>query len=72
MGIRPIVTKADLEEVKTVQEKAQEEDRAAMIYCLSAKTLSEPESSQEPWLSSNGIVSTDGAGLFNLSEIEFE
>ena len=72
MGIHPIANKSDLEEVKAFQKKAQEEDREAMIYGLSAKMLSELGSSQEPWLSSSGIVSTDGASLFKLSEVEFK
>ena len=43
-----------------------------MIYGLSAKMLSQLGSSQELWLSSNGIVLTDGAGLFKSSEVKFE
>ena len=69
LGIRPILTKTDLKEVRSTQKIARKENRAAMIYGLSGSMLKNGKSSQKVWISDNGIASSDGAGLFDLRDI---
>lgn len=72
LGIRPILHKTDIDAVRSVQDTFREDGEAAMVYGLSTRLLSEAYYRGELWLSGGGIVSTDGAALFDLKQIELE
>ena len=69
-GIRPILNSADIEAARFAQVRARERNEPAMIYGLSINALATRDYKQAPWLSAGGIVSPDGAGLFDLKEIQ--
>ena len=68
LGIRPILNSADLEATKLIQAQARDGAHTAMIYGLSISAM-EGENKRALWLSADGIVSPDGAGLFNLKDV---
>ena len=68
LGVRPILDSADLDAAKRIQARARDGDHTAMIYGLSIRAM-EGENKRALWLSANGIVSPDGAGLFNLKDV---
>ncbi len=72
LGVRPILDLLDLEAARNVQRQVRKANEAAMIYGLSTNALTTLEYNQALWLSDGGIVSSDGAGLFNIKEIEFD
>ena len=68
LGVRPILNSADLEATKLIQAQARDGAHTAMIYGLSISAM-EGENKRALWLSAGGIVSPDGAGLFNLKDV---
>ena len=72
LGIRPILSETDFETVVKFQQQVREENGWAMIYGLSKSALSERDYKRELWLSVGGIASSDGAGLFDLKQIQIE
>ena len=72
LGIRPILDASDLQAVRRVQLLATEEGGSAMVYGLSVSAIQNAQYERPLWLSNEGIVSTDGAGLFDLKKIEIE
>ena len=70
LGIRPILDRSDLDAAHAVQRFVREEGEPAMIYGLSTSALAKADYKGTLWLSGGGIVSTDGAGLFDLKEIQ--
>ena len=70
LGIRPILTEDDIEFVYLAQEKMQYGNEVAMIYGLSRNAVLTERHEGEQWLSTGGIVSPDGTGLFNLKDID--
>ena len=70
LGVRPILDRSDLEAAHAVQRLAREEGEPAMVYGLSTSALANADYKGTLWLSGGGIASTDGAGLFDLKEIQ--
>ena len=70
LGVRPILNTGDLEAAQIAQGRAQDGIEPSMIYGFSTNALMSGEHRKDPWISAGGIVSIDGAGLFNLKDIE--
>lgn len=70
LGVRPILDKSDLEFALSVQRRVKEGIEVAMIYGLSMDTVMRSDYKRTAWLSGGGIATTDGAGLFNLKEVQ--
>lgn len=71
LGIQPIRNGDDLDSARSVQERARGGE-PAMVYGIAADALSTSDLERETWLSGNGIVSSDGAGLFDLRDERVE
>ena len=69
LGVRPIRDNADLETLLSVQQDGNE---PAMVYGISTSALTIADYKQAPWLSGGGLASPDGAGLFDLKQIELD
>ena len=72
LGIRAVRNGNDLDEARTIGERAARTDEPAMIFGLAKGTTKTPESGQMAWLSENGIASADGSALFNLKSVDIE
>ena len=70
LGVRPILGRSDLEAAHAVQRLLRDDGEPAMIYGLSTSALAKTDYKGTLWLSGGGIASTDGAGLFDLKEIQ--
>ena len=69
-GIRPILNQPDIDTAHAAQERARSEDEPALIYGIGGDSLADSKSEGTMWLSGGGIVSPDGAGLFDIREVE--
>ena len=69
-GIAPIVDQSGVDAARRAQDRAGSEDEPALIYGISAGALAGPETDRRGWLSGGGIVSRDGAGLFDITQVE--
>ncbi len=72
LGIRPIRDRNDFEDALTIQVRTSDNDEPAMIFGLAKGASTMSERGQAPWLSANGIASTDGSALFDLKSVEIE
>lgn len=70
LGVRPILDKPDLESALDTQRRVNEGIEVAMIYGLSMNAVMGSDYKRTAWLSGGGIASTDGAGLFNLKDVQ--
>jgi len=72
LGIRPIRNEADLQATQELGRRAKETGESVMFFGV-ADTRSQSDNPQQlPWLSDNGIASTDGLSLFHLADVEFK
>ena len=72
LGIQPIRNDADLQETQALRQRTKNNGESVMIFGIS-DTRSEAGRSQErPWVSYNGIASTDGLSLFSLADAELK
>ena len=69
-GITPIVDQSGVDAARAVQDRAGAGEEPALIYGISESALAGPETGTRGWLSGGGIVSRDGAGLFDLTQVE--
>ena len=72
LGIRPIRDGNDLQEARAIGEGAASADEPVMIFGLANGTSKTAESGQVGWLSDNGIVSSDGSALFDMTSVDVE
>ncbi|MDE0420043.1 MAG: hypothetical protein OXK76_04025 [Gammaproteobacteria bacterium] len=68
-GIAPIVDQLGFEAALRAQDRAGSGE-PTLIYGISAGALAGPEADRRGWLSGGGIVSRDGAGLFDITQVE--
>ena len=71
-GVRPILNRSDVNAAQVAQERAGSGGEPALIYGISGNSLADSTSERTKWLSSGGIVSTDGAGLFDISKVRID
>ena len=69
-GITPIIDQSGVDAARAAQDRAGSGEEPALIYGISGSALVEPEVSRRDWLSGGGIVSRDGAGLFDITQVE--
>ena len=69
-GISPIVDQSGVDAARAAQDRAGSGGEPALIYGISENALAGPETGRRGWLSGGGIVSRDGAGLFDITRVE--
>ena len=69
-GITPIVDQSGVGAARAAQDWAGSGEEAALIFGISESALVGPETGRRGWLSGGGIVSRDGAGLFDITQVE--
>ncbi len=69
-GISPIVDQPGVDAARGAQDRAESGGEPALIYGISENALAGPETGRRGWLSGGGIVSRDGAGLFDITRVE--
>ncbi len=70
LGIRPINDKADFDAALSIQDRVRETDEPILVYGLSTNAMATFERRPTSWVSGNGIVTSDGAGLFDIRDAE--
>ena len=69
-GITPIVDQSGVDAARRAQDRAGSGEEPALIYGISAGALARAETDGRGWFSGGGIVSRDGAGLFDIAQVE--
>ena len=69
-GITPIIDQLGVDAARAAQDRAGSSEEPALIYGISRRALAGPEAGGRGWLSGGGIVSRDGAGLFDIARVE--
>ena len=70
LGITPIVDRTGFSAAREAQDRAGSGKEPALIYGVSGGALASRETGRRRWSSGAGIVSQDGAGLFDITQVE--
>ena len=70
LGIHPIRSGDDLYTAYAIRERVERTGEPAMIFGVAEGIVHPAETRQLPWLSDNGIASSDGLSLFDLRNVE--
>lgn len=71
-GITPIVDQPGVNAARLARERAESGEKPALIYGVSADVLKGSEVGRSGWWSESGIATPDGAGLFDVTQVEIE
>ena len=71
-GITPIVDQSGVDAARAAQDRAGSGGEPALIYGISAGVLTGPEAGRPGWRSGPGIATSDGAGLFDVTQVEID
>ena len=69
-GIAPIVDQSGVDAARAARDRAGSSEEPALIYGIRRSALAGLEAGGRGWLSGGGIVSRDGAGLFDIAQVE--
>ena len=71
-GITPIVDQSGVDAARAAQDRAGSGVEPALIYGISGGVLAGPETGRPGWWSGAGIATSDGAGLFDITQVEID
>ncbi len=71
-GITPIVDQSGVDAARAAQDRARSGEEPALIYGISGGVLTGPEAGRPGWWSGPGIATPDGAGLFDVTQVEID
>ena len=71
-GMTPIVDESGVDAVRAFQDRAGSGGEPALIYGISRGVFAGPETARPGWWSGSGIATPDGAGLFDVTQVEID
>ena len=71
-GITPIVDQSGVDAARAARDRAGSGEEPALIYGISGGVLAGSETGRPGWWSGAGIATPDGAGLFDITDVEID